>query len=136
MSWYEQMYSVGFLHLQLIHILALSPQVTVYIAWVYLLKTYRCGIRILYGIESGWFRLHCKPFSGAQFMELWYRVLEALLYLFLTLYPQVTVYIAWVLAKNVQVWNQGSLWYGVRVVQTILQALFQSTICWSCGTGF
>ena len=26
--------SVGFLHLQLIHILALSPQVTVYIAWV------------------------------------------------------------------------------------------------------
>ena len=28
----EQIYSVGFLHLQLIHILALSPQVTVYIA--------------------------------------------------------------------------------------------------------
>ena len=42
-----QIYSVGFLHLQLIHILALSPQVMVYIAWVYLLGTYRCGIRIL-----------------------------------------------------------------------------------------
>ena len=43
-------------------------------------------------------------------MELWYRVLEALLYLFLALSPQVTVYIAWVLAKNIQVWNQDSLW--------------------------
>ena len=34
----------------------------------YLLRTYRCGIRILYGMESGWCRLYtaCKPFSGAQ----------------------------------------------------------------------
>ena len=29
-SVYEQIYSVGYLHLQLIHILVLSPQVTVY----------------------------------------------------------------------------------------------------------
>ena len=53
----------------------------------YVLGTYRCGIRILsaiYGMESGWCRLHCKPFSGAQLLELWYRVLEALLYLLLT----------------------------------------------------
>ena len=35
-------------------------------------------------MESGWCRLHCKPFSGAQLLELWYRVLEALLYLLLT----------------------------------------------------
>ena len=34
-SWYEQIYSIGFLHLQLIHIFALSPQVTVYSAWVF-----------------------------------------------------------------------------------------------------
>ena len=34
-----------------------------------------------YGMESGWCRLHCKLFSGAQLLELWYRVLEALLYL-------------------------------------------------------
>ena len=42
----------------------------------YLLRTYRCGIRILYGMESGWCRLYtaCKPFSGAQLMELRYRV--------------------------------------------------------------
>ena len=81
-----QIYSVRFLHLQLIHILALSPQVMVYLAWV-LAKQYRCGTRILsatYGMESGWCRLHCKPFSGAQLLELWYRVLEALLYLLLT----------------------------------------------------
>ena len=63
--------SVGFLHLQLIHILALSPQVTAYIAWGY-------------GMELGWCKLHCKPFSGAQLLELWYRDLEALLYLLLT----------------------------------------------------
>ena len=37
-----------------------------------------------YGMESGWCRLHCKPFSWAQLLELWYRVLEALLYLLLT----------------------------------------------------
>ena len=55
-----------------------------YNAWVYLLSTYRCGIRILSGMESGWCRLHCKPFSGVQLVELWYRVLEALLYLLLT----------------------------------------------------
>ena len=29
--------------------------------------------------------IHCKPFSGAQLLELWYRVLEALLYLLLTM---------------------------------------------------
>ena len=62
-----QIYSVGFLHLQLIHILGLSPQVMVYLAWV-LAKPYT-------GVESGFSR------------------------------P----------------------WYGVRVVQTTLQALFQST---------
>ena len=52
----------------------------------YLLRTYRCGIRILYGMESGWCRLYtaCKPFSGAQLLELRYRVLETLLYLLLT----------------------------------------------------
>ena len=44
----------------------------------------------------------------------------------LALSPQVTVYIASVLAKHIQVWNQDSLWYGVRVVQTTLQALFRS----------
>ena len=33
-SWYEQVYSVGFPCLQLIHILAPSPQVTVYSAWI------------------------------------------------------------------------------------------------------
>ena len=31
-SWYEQVYFVGFLRL---HILALSPQVTVYSAWIF-----------------------------------------------------------------------------------------------------
>ena len=52
----------------------------------YFLRTYRCGIRILYGMKSGWCRLYiaCKPFSGAQLLELWYRVLEAVLYLLLT----------------------------------------------------
>ena len=50
----------------------------------YLLSTYRCEIRILSAMESGWCRLHCKPFSRAQLLELWYRVLEALLYLLLT----------------------------------------------------
>ena len=52
----------------------------------YLLRTYRCGIRILYGMESGWCRLYttCKPFSGAQLLELRYRVLKTLLYLLLT----------------------------------------------------
>ena len=34
-SWYEQVYSIGFLCLQHIHILALSPQVTVYSAWIF-----------------------------------------------------------------------------------------------------
>ena len=34
-SWYKQVYSVGSLRLQLIHILALSPQVTVYSAWIF-----------------------------------------------------------------------------------------------------
>ena len=37
---------IGFLHLQLIHILALSPQVTS-ILHGYLQSTYRCGTRIL-----------------------------------------------------------------------------------------
>ena len=80
-----QIYSVGFLHLQLIHILALSLQVTVYLAWV-LTKYIQVWNQdsLSYGMESGWCRLHCKPFSGAQLLELWYRVLEALLYLLLT----------------------------------------------------
>ena len=77
--------SVGFLHLQLIHILALSPQVTVYIAWVIAKHIQVWNQDSLgYGMESGWCKLHCKPFSGAQLLELWYRVLEALLYLLLT----------------------------------------------------
>ena len=68
-SWYEPLYSISFLHLQLIHIFALSPQVTVYIALV-------LAKHIDTGVES-WF---------------------------------------------------SRLWYGVRVVQTTLHALFQSTI--------
>ena len=80
-----QIYSVGFLHLQLIHILALSPQVMVYLAWVLARHIQVWNQNSLgYGMESGWCRLHCKPFSGAQLLELWYRVLEALLYLLLT----------------------------------------------------
>ena len=80
-----QIYSVGFLHLQLIHILALSPQVTVYLAWVLTkhIQVWNQG-SLGYGKEPGWSRLHCKPFSEAQLLELWYRVLEALLYLVLT----------------------------------------------------
>ena len=82
---YEQIYSVGFLHLQLIHILALSPQVMVYLAWVLAKHIQVWNQNSLgYGMESGWCRLHCKPFSGGQLLELWYRVLEALLYLLLT----------------------------------------------------
>ena len=79
-----QIYSVGFL---LIHILALSPQVMVYLACRYILAKH---IQVWnqnslgYGMESWWCRLYCKPFSGAQLLELWYRVLEALLYLLLT----------------------------------------------------
>ena len=44
----------------------------------------------------------------------------------LALSPQVMV----LLARHIQVWNQDSLgyaWNGVRVVQTTLQALFQSS---------
>ena len=33
-----------------------------------------------------------------------------------------------ILAKHIQVWNQDSVWYGVKVVQTTLQALFWSII--------
>ena len=57
----------GFLHLQLIHILALSPHITVYIAWV-LAKHIQVWNQdsLGYGMESGWCRLHYKPFSGAQ----------------------------------------------------------------------
>ena len=66
-----QIYSVGFLHLQLIHILALSPQVTVYIAWVLARHIQVWNQDSLgYGMESGWCRLHCKPFSRAQLLEL------------------------------------------------------------------
>ena len=76
---------VGFLHLQLIYILALSPQVTVYTAWVLVTHIQVWNQDFLgYGMESGWCRLHCKHFSRAQLLELWYRVLEALLYLLLT----------------------------------------------------
>ena len=80
-----QIYSVGFLHLQLIHILALSSQVMVYLAWV-LAKHIQVWNQdsLGHGMESGWCRLHCKPFSRAQLLELWYRILEALLYLLLT----------------------------------------------------
>ena len=60
MSWYKQIYSIGFLHLQLIHILALSPQVMVYLAWV-LAKHIQVWNQdsLSYGMESGWCRLHC-----------------------------------------------------------------------------
>ena len=51
----------------------------------------------------------------------------------LALSPQVTVYIAWVLANNIQVWNQDSLRYRVRVVQA---TPFAEYAYWSCGTGF
>ena len=52
-SWYEQIHFVGFLHLQLFYILALSPQVTVYIVHGYLLSTHSCGIRILSDMSYG-----------------------------------------------------------------------------------
>ena len=34
----------------------------------------------------------------------------------LALSPQVMVYSAWIVAEHIQLWNQGSLNYGVRVV--------------------
>ena len=65
--------------LQLIHILALSPQVMVYSIHGYLLSTYSCGIGVvLSAMGSGWSRLYCQPSSRAQLLELWYGVLEAL----------------------------------------------------------
>ena len=79
----QKIYSVGFLLLQLIHVLALSPQVTVYSAWI-LAKHIQVLVwsqdSLSYGMELGWCRLHCQPFSGAQLLELWHRVLEALLH--------------------------------------------------------
>ena len=77
--------SVGFLHLQLIHILALSPQVTV--VHGYLLSTYRCGIRILSAMvwSQGGADYTASPISEPwQLLELWYGGLQALLYLLLT----------------------------------------------------
>ena len=76
-SWYEQIYSVGFLHLQLIHILARSPTVTVNSAWV-LAKHIQLWNQdsLSYGYGLVGCRLHCQPFSGAQLLELWYGVLE------------------------------------------------------------
>ena len=55
-----KLYSIGFLHLQLIHILALSLQVAVYSAWV-LAKHIQVWNRdsLGYGMESGWCTLHC-----------------------------------------------------------------------------
>ena len=52
--------------------------------------------------------------------------------------PTVTVNSAWVLAKDIQLWNQDSLGYGygVRVVQTTLSALFWSTITGVVVLGF
>ena len=53
----------------------------------YLLRTYRCGIRIFSAMvwsQGGADYIHCKHFSRAQLLELCYRVLEALLYLLLT----------------------------------------------------
>ena len=59
-KWYEQIYSVGFLHLQLIHILVLSPQVTVYSAYVLAKHTQLWNrYSLSYGMESGWCTLHC-----------------------------------------------------------------------------
>ena len=80
-SWYELIYSVGFLHLQLIHILARSPTVTVNSAWVlakHIQLWNQDSLSYGYGVRVGC-RLHCQPFSGAQLLELWYGVLEALL---------------------------------------------------------
>ena len=61
---------VSCMHLQLIHILALSPQLTVYLAWV-LAKRIQVWNQdsFSYGMESGWCRLHCKPFSRAQLLH-------------------------------------------------------------------
>ena len=84
-SWCKQIYSIVFLHLQLTSWHGFPQSQS--IVHGYLLSTYSCGIRILSatGMESGWCRLHCQPFSGAHWLlELWYGVLEALLYLLLT----------------------------------------------------
>ena len=66
-SWYEQISSIGFLHLQLIHILVLSPQVTVYSAWVLAkhIQVWNQDQSLGYGMESGWCRLHCKSYFRA-----------------------------------------------------------------------
>ena len=39
--------------------------------------------------EGGADYIHRKPFSGAQLLELWYRILEALLYLLRGLFGRV-----------------------------------------------
>ena len=41
-----------------------------------------------------------------------------------------------ILAKHIQVWNQDSLWYGVKVMQTTLQALLRSAISGVVVQGF
>ena len=52
-SWYEQIYSVDFLCLQLIHILALSPQVMVYSAWTFAehIQLWNRGRSLSYGVR-------------------------------------------------------------------------------------
>ena len=54
----------------------------------YLLSTYgsRCGIRILLAMvwSQGGADYDCQPFPGEQILELWYGILEALLYLLFT----------------------------------------------------
>ena len=152
----------------------------------YLLSTYSCGIGVvLSAMGSGWSRLYCQPFSGAQLLELWYGVLEAL-YVSLARViwsshadlsgsgphklislcqalihrhsPLVAVSCSTSiislrlgssaslssLFKSLLRWsplfsrsvNQDSPWYGVRVVQSTLQALFRSTIAGVVVQGF
>ena len=64
-SWYKQIYSVGFMHLQLIYILALSPPVTVYSAlvlakhiqlWNQDSLSYGFGVRVVQTTLSALFR--------------------------------------------------------------------------------
>ena len=71
-SWYEEIYSVGFLHLQFIHILARSPTVTVNSAWV-LAKhiqdsfSYGYGIRVVQTTLAALFRSTIYWSSGMGF---------------------------------------------------------------------
>ena len=60
-SWYEQVYFVSFLWVQLVHILSLSPQVTFYSTWIFAgaHTAVESGFTQLWGMESEWCRLYC-----------------------------------------------------------------------------